>query len=75
MLYEVITGRFDAFWEQNLKPWDTAAGLVIAQEAGAQITDFSGNPFTVDKQEILATNGRIHTPMLSLLETEDSPAG
>ncbi len=71
----VACGRFDAFWEQNLKPWDTAAGLVIAQEAGAQITDFSGNPFTVDKQEILATNGRIHTPMLSLLETEDSPAG
>jgi myo-inositol-1(or 4)-monophosphatase len=61
-------GRFDGFWEQNLKPWDTAAGSLIASEAGAVITDFSGQPFTIDKKEILATNGKIHKQMLSLLE-------
>lgn len=64
----VACGRFDGFWEQNLKPWDTAAGMLIAQEAGALVTDFSGKPFMVDKNEILATNGKIHKEMLALLE-------
>lgn len=63
----VACGRFDGFWEQNLKPWDTAAGDLIAREAGAVITDFSNKPFTIDKNEILATNGKIHEEMLSLL--------
>jgi len=60
-------GRFDGFWEQNLHPWDTAAAVLIASEAGAVITDFANNPFTIDKKEILATNGNIHAEMLSLL--------
>lgn len=64
----VACGRFDAFWEQNLKPWDTAAGELIAREAGATITDFSNEPFAIDKREILATNGNIHDEMLSLLK-------
>lgn len=64
----VACGRFDGFWEQNLKPWDTAAGALIASEAGGVITDFSNRPYTVDKKEILATNGKIHKEMLSLLE-------
>jgi myo-inositol-1(or 4)-monophosphatase len=68
----VACGRFDGFWEQNLKPWDTAAGMLIAREAGATITDFSNNPFTVDKKEILATNGKIHQEMLSLLELKET---
>lgn len=65
-------GRFDGFWEQNLKPWDTAAGELIAREAGAIVTDFSNEPFTIDKTEILATNGKIHEEMLSLLAIEDT---
>jgi len=60
-------GRFDGYWEQNLHPWDTAAGLVIAREAGAVVTDFDNNPFQIEHQEILATNGRIHAEMLKLL--------
>lgn len=64
----VACGRFDGFWEQNLKPWDTAAGELIAREAGATVTDFSNNPFTYDNNEILATNGYIHSQMMSLLE-------
>jgi len=67
----VACGRFDAFWEQNLKPWDTAAGVVIAGEAGAVITDFSDSAFTLDKREILASNGKIHQEMLSLLNLKD----
>ena len=64
----VACGRFGGFWEQNLNPWDTAAGVLIASEAGAAITDFSNNTFTVDKKEILATNGKIHKEMLALLK-------
>ncbi|PIE71591.1 MAG: inositol monophosphatase [Deltaproteobacteria bacterium] len=63
----VACGRFDGFWEQHLKPWDTAAGTVIAREAGARVTDFSGNPFQVEMPELLATNGPIHSAMQALL--------
>lgn len=63
----VAGGYFEGFWEQNLHPWDTAAGLIIAREAGAKVTDFSGNPFTPDKKELLATNGILHETMLDLL--------
>lgn len=68
----VACGRFDGFWEQNLKPWDTAAGVLIAREAGATVTDFSGNPYKTDHPEILATNGKIHKSMLLLLTSKDS---
>jgi myo-inositol-1(or 4)-monophosphatase len=67
----VACGRFDGFWEQNLNPWDTAAGAVIATEAGAVITDFSNQPFAINQKEILVTNGRIHQEMLSLLKLKD----
>ena len=67
-LCAVADGRFDGFWEQNLHPWDTAAALVIAREAGVVVTDFSNNPFTIEKKEILATNGHIHAEMLTLLK-------
>ena len=64
----VACGRFGGFWEQNLQPWDTATGVLIASEAGSVITDFSNHPFTIDKKEILTTNGKIHKEMLALLK-------
>jgi myo-inositol-1(or 4)-monophosphatase len=63
-------GRFDGFWEQNLKPWDKAAGVIIAAEAGAVVTDFSNQPFSINQKEILVTNGKIHPEMLDLLWLE-----
>lgn len=66
----VACGRFDGFWEQNLKPWDVAAGVIIAAEAGARITNFSNRPFSINQKEILITNGHIHQEMLSLLALE-----
>ena len=63
----IACGRFDGFWEQNLAPWDTAAGMVIAREAGATISDFSNGSYSIDKKEILATNGSIHQEMTALL--------
>jgi myo-inositol-1(or 4)-monophosphatase len=64
----IACGRFEGFWEQNLKAWDTAAGALIAAEAGGRVTTFSNQPYSVDQIEILATNGEIHSEMLELLE-------
>jgi len=63
----VACGRFEGFWEQNLAPWDTAAGAVIVREAGGSISDFSNEPYTIDKREILATNGFVHEELVQLL--------
>jgi myo-inositol-1(or 4)-monophosphatase len=60
-------GRVDGFWEMDLHPWDTAAGVVILEEAGGRVTDFSGAPFSVYGKQILASNGRIHEEMLGVL--------
>ena len=64
----VANGRFDGFWEQHLKPWDTAAGFLIATEAGARTTVFSGAPYAIEKDEIVSTNGAIHDELLNLLD-------
>lgn len=64
----VASGRFDGFWEQHLKPWDTAAGFLVATEAGARTTVFSGAPYSIDSDEIVSTNGAIHDELLSILE-------
>lgn len=64
----VASGRFDGFWEQHLKPWDTAAGFLVATEAGARTTVFSGAPYSIDRDEIVSTNGAIHDELLNLLE-------
>lgn len=63
-LCNVACGRFDAFWEFNLNPWDTAAGVLIAEEAGARVTNFSGGPFERDSRETLASNGLVHDALL-----------
>jgi len=61
-------GRFDGYWEMKLKPWDTAAGFLILTEAGGTITDFSGNEYSIYGDELLASNGRIHNQMISVLK-------
>ena len=68
----VACGRFGGFWEQNLHPWDTAAGVLIAEEAGGTITDFVNREYSVDKKEILATNGKIHQEMIGILSLKDT---
>lgn len=64
----VACGRLDAFWEFNLNPWDTAAGLLLIDEAGGHTTDFSGNRYRLDSREVLATNGLLHPELLRLFE-------
>ncbi len=59
----IACGRFDGFWEFGLKPWDTAAGILLLREAGGMATDFAGRPYRVGAQELLASNRRIHAEM------------
>ncbi len=63
----VACGRFDGFWELKLYPWDMAAGVLIVEEAGGKVTDFSGGPFSVWKREVVASNSKIHEEMLYVL--------
>ncbi len=72
-LCNVAAGRFDGFWEFNLNPWDTAAGVLILEEAGGKVTRFDGSPFKLDSSETLASNGLIHDALLQ--EFEDIFAG
>ena len=63
----LAAGRFDAYWEEGLKPWDTAAATVIAREAGGRVTDYDGNPFSPYLPSVVASNGLIHEAMLEAL--------
>jgi len=63
----VACGRFDGFWEMKLKPWDTAAGKLLVEEAGGKATDFSGKEFELENESILASNGLIHDEMVRTL--------
>lgn len=67
----VAAGRFDGFWEMRLSPWDVAAGALIAEEAGAIVTNMHGGPDYLSKpQSILAANPFIHPLMLAVLRGE-----
>jgi myo-inositol-1(or 4)-monophosphatase len=63
-LAAVASGRVDGFWEFNLNPWDTAAGVLLVEEAGGQVTDFSGGPFQIVSREVCASNGVLHPALL-----------
>lgn len=61
-------GRFDAYWEFNLNPWDTSAGFLLVLEAGGTVTTFDGGPYRLDSKEVLAANGLLRDEMISLFE-------
>ncbi|NDD58089.1 MAG: inositol monophosphatase [Chlamydiae bacterium] len=62
-------GKFDAYWEAILQPWDLAAGKLIVEEAQGKVTDYSGNPIDIFKKgSVLATNRALHNPMLNFLQ-------
>jgi myo-inositol-1(or 4)-monophosphatase len=63
----VAAGRLSGFWEVGLNSWDIAAGALIIQEAGGQVTDIHGNPYSLDVRDVVASNGRIHSELLEQL--------
>lgn len=65
-------GRFDGFWEEGLKAWDVAAGVLLIEEAGGTVTDFEGQPLKIDTPKVytpkvLASNGLVHEAMIRVL--------
>jgi myo-inositol-1(or 4)-monophosphatase len=64
----VACGRFDAFWEIDLHPWDSAAGIMILQEAGGRVTTFKGARYDPFENELCATNKYVHAQLLKVLK-------
>lgn len=63
----VSTGRFEAFYEANLHPWDICAGELICKEAGGLVTDWRGGQLPFSGERVLASNGLIHAELLAAL--------
>jgi myo-inositol-1(or 4)-monophosphatase len=63
----VACGRFDGFFEDGLSPWDTAAGVVLIEEARGQVSNFDNEPLSIYTKKVLATNGLVHQDMLRVL--------
>jgi len=63
----VAAGRFDGYWEHHLKHWDVAAGVLIVREAGGTVTGMDGTPLDMSAPHLVASNGRIHEGMLSII--------
>jgi myo-inositol-1(or 4)-monophosphatase len=63
-LSNVACGRFDAFWELVLAPWDVAAGMLMVQEAGGIVTDLDGNPPLLTAESFVAGNPAMHAWLL-----------
>lgn len=63
----VAAGRFDGFWEINLNPWDVAAGFLLVEESGGKVTQYNLAEYWIDKNNILATNGLIHSELSKTL--------
>ncbi len=63
------SGTFDGYWEQHLKPWDVAAGILLIEEAGGVVSQFDGLPYKIGDKTIVAGNPVIHRKMLKEFES------
>jgi len=64
----VACGRFDAYWEVGLNPWDKAAAMLIVEEAGGRISNFSGEPLALEDTQNFACNTQLYDEALSVLK-------
>ncbi|MEO1994844.1 MAG: inositol monophosphatase family protein [Planctomycetaceae bacterium] len=70
-LCHVGTGRFGAFFEYELSPWDFAAGQLFVAESGGRVTTCQGDPLRLTKSSVLASNGHLHASMLEIVGTHE----
>jgi myo-inositol-1(or 4)-monophosphatase len=63
----VAAGRYDGFWESDLRPWDVSAGMLLVREAGGFVTDFRGGDRAVERNEYLAANDVLHSKLHKLV--------
>ena len=66
----VACGRFDGFWEEGLRPWDVAAGVLLVEEAGGRVSRYDGSAFDIYTPPILTSNGLIHEAMMRVLQKQ-----
>ena len=71
----VAAGRFDAYWERDLSPWDMAAGMLLVREAGGFVTDLDGGDAVLTKGQVAAGNDTMHRELLRLLKEAGKEAG
>ena len=64
----VACGRFEAFYEYGLNPWDVAAGILIVQEAGGQVSDFGNGDSYLFGEELVASNGKVHIEIMEHIQ-------
>ncbi|HEY0115033.1 MAG TPA: inositol monophosphatase family protein [Allosphingosinicella sp.] len=63
----VAAGRYDGFWEEDLQPWDIAAGILLVREAGGYVTDFRGADRALELCQVLAANDQLHNKLHKLV--------
>jgi len=63
----VAAGRFDAYWERGLSPWDFAAGVILVREAGGFVTDLEDEERTMEAGDVIAGNAEMHRALLALI--------
>lgn len=68
-------GTYDVYWEQSLKPWDLAAGMVLVTEAGGRLTDYLGAPTRPEAGQVVASNGLVHEETLASLAAARASRG
>jgi myo-inositol-1(or 4)-monophosphatase len=66
-LADVACGRYDAFWELSLAPWDIAAGILLVREAGGVVTDVAGGPAQIEHTGLVAGNPAMHAWLMQRL--------
>lgn len=66
-LCQLAAGRLDAFWEWQLRPWDSAAGVLMIQEANGTVSKLDGSPFDLFHGQLLASNTSLHRPLVDML--------
>lgn len=64
----VAAGRLDGFWEFNLNAWDTAAGILVVEEAGGKVSGFRGEKLAITDRDVVASNGLIHPELVHEFE-------
>ena len=74
-LSNVACGRFDAFWELVLAPWDVAAGMLLVQEAGGIVTDLEGNPAQLAGGSFVAGNPAMHAWLVQTIRRANMSKG
>ena len=64
----VAAGKVEAYFTTKIEPWDVAPGVLLVQEAGGSVTNFRGNPWKVERSDLLFSNSKVHSSLLAFLQ-------